>query len=210
MDIVGGAEHVHLDIALHKMHLKQAIARRKRMRSITRSSIEKQHTPKALAILRPLHPFIVASLILWMLILPANAVLINFSNCLDPLTYGVTPLEDLGSNASQKVLLQWYPEALSVTYNSVAPFYNLNLTSFGNVTGQATDGTLQPQNDTEFWNGNQTLGKIIDLNNVTFLRTTLFSRFNVLSYTPWKQDPVPFCESLSSDTRCPVAPAFNV
>ena len=210
MDIVGGDGDVLRDSALHRMHLGQIMPRGGQTRLSAWPLKKNKCNGKESAILRSPRPLILIALTLLMLATSTEAALINFSNCLDPLKYSPTPLSDTDPDPSHKVLLQWFPEALSATFNLTAPYYNLNLTSFGNVTGQATDGTLQPGNNTDFWSSNQTLGKIDDLNNVTLLRTTLFSRFNVLSYTPWKADPAPFCESLfNNTTRCPLAPIFN-
>ena len=204
---VGRDGNVLRHIAPHKMHAGQAIPWKKQTWLSTRRWGNEQRNGETLAISRANHPLILVVLMLWMLAIPAKAALVNFSNCLDPLQFNSTPLLDTTPNSS--ILLQWYPVALSATFDMTAPFFNLNLTSYGNVTGQATVGTLPSQNDTGFWNGNETLGKIDDLNNVTLLRTTLFSRFNVLSYTPWKADPAPFCETLLGNTHCPIAPVFN-
>ncbi|KAF2090092.1 hypothetical protein K490DRAFT_54506 [Saccharata proteae CBS 121410] len=127
----------------------------------------------------------------------AEAVFVNFDNCLD-----------LGIVNSSPKQLQFTPYFLSAVYNTSTPAYNLNLTVYGNVSGQATEGTLPSADNTSYWNNpNETFGKIVDLSLSNNRYSTLFAKAQVLTYTPYDADPSRFCLS-TVNTTCPISPSF--
>lgn len=128
----------------------------------------------------------------------ASAAFIRFENCLDPSIVHSDPKQ-----------LQFTPYFFSARFNTSAESHNLNITIYGNVSGQATQGTLPAWDDTSYWiNPNETFGKIVDLSTSNNKYSTLFSKAQVVTYTPWQADPARFCESVVN-TTCPIAPAFN-
>ncbi|KAK8153225.1 hypothetical protein BC567DRAFT_245212 [Phyllosticta citribraziliensis] len=125
-----------------------------------------------------------------------NAAFIVFDNCLDP--------SIVNSNPKQ---LQFTPYFFNARFNTSAPNHNLNITIYGNVSGQATQGTLPSADNTSYWNNpNDTFGKIVDLSVSNNKLTTLFAKSQVLSYTPF-DEASRFCEA-TFNTTCPIAPAF--
>lgn len=129
---------------------------------------------------------------------PSEAAMVNFQNCLSP---------NIVSAPGPQVPLQWIPLAVSAVFNLSVPSHNLNVTVYGNVTGQATTQPLPPSNSSQWFNPNATLGKIIDVDPDTNLHSTLKTSFNVLTYTPYHALPSPFCNS-TLNAICPIAPVF--
>ncbi|KAF1930454.1 uncharacterized protein M421DRAFT_3518 [Didymella exigua CBS 183.55] len=134
----------------------------------------------------------------------AKAVYINFENCLTPLT--------LDGNVPYLKFTPMYVWAAFDTHN---PTHNLNVTIYGNVSGQSNRGTLPPSTDTDAWNDpNSTstlFGKIEDVDKASNLYTTLFSDFRTLTYSSWTPKGVQFCANTfnNSVSDCPIGPAFN-
>ena len=127
----------------------------------------------------------------------------NPYNCLPPEYHN-------SDSRGPQVLLQFRPYAIRAVFNTSGPAYNLNVTVFGNVTGQQNLGDrLRPPNDTAYWrNASETFGKIPDQDPATGLQSTLFTRINVLNYVPFKSDPMRFCNH-TLNTECPIAPVFD-
>ena len=145
-----------------------------------------------------------SQLILWSVLLlalcsPSQAVFLpNFTNCMAASIQTSVPLP-----------LQWIPEAVWVVYGA-GPSYNLNVTVYGNVTGQRDNNAL-PAINSSLWNdANFTNGKIRDhdptKDKVNHYSATLVNNFNVLSYTPFSSGPVKFCEA--TNRQCPIGPVF--
>ncbi|KAH7120843.1 integral membrane protein [Dendryphion nanum] len=134
-------------------------------------------------------------------ILPlASAVFINFENCLDR-TY---------RNERNPVRLQFRPMHLWATFNTTSPRHGINVTVYGNVTGQAYQTPLPPAppDDQGYWSDpKKTDGKITDVGNGNLL-STLFATFKVLTYTAYNQAPLPFCNN-TVNSRCPMGPSFE-
>ena len=137
-------------------------------------------------------------LLLATLIPLATAARLDFQNCLSSGTIDSTPRR-----------LQFTPLHVSSTFDLASSTNKLNVTIYGNVSGQTTTQSLPPPTSSEWSNPNFTLGKIVDLSDVNNKYTTLFSRFNVLSYTPWAAAPARFCLA-SIHGACPISPAFFV
>ncbi|KAK8215685.1 hypothetical protein IWZ01DRAFT_494882 [Phyllosticta capitalensis] len=135
-------------------------------------------------------------LTLLFLLSSVNAAFIVFDNCLDPAI--------INSNPKQ---LQFTPYFFSARFNTTSSDHNLNITIYGNVSGQATEGTLPSVDNTSYWNNpNDTFGKIVDLSESNNKLTTLFAKSQVLSYTPF-DDASRFCEA-TVNTSCPIGPSF--
>ncbi|KAI9830536.1 MAG: hypothetical protein M1819_005494 [Sarea resinae] len=127
----------------------------------------------------------------------AAAAFINFDNCLNPNIINSNPLQ-----------LQFVPLHLYASFNKTNPSHNLNVTVYGNVSGIATQQTYPSPNSPQWSDPNATVGKIVDLSKSNNVYSTFFSRFNVLSYTPYDADPMRFCETLVHG-ECPLGPAFT-
>ncbi|OCK83382.1 hypothetical protein K432DRAFT_255789, partial [Lepidopterella palustris CBS 459.81] len=136
-------------------------------------------------------------LLVFLVFVPVTkAVFINFDNCLEPGIIDSNPLQ-----------LQFIPLFFSARFNTTASSHNLNITIYGNVSGQATVGPYPPPNDTSWSNPNDTFGKIVDVSPTNPKYTTLFSTYNVLTYTPYAAPASEFCLS-TVNTACPISPAF--
>ena len=127
----------------------------------------------------------------------SSAALIDFENCLSPNVVNSAPLQ-----------LQFIPTNFSATFNTTFPSHNLNVTVYGNVAGQATEGPYPPPEDPSWTDPNSTFGKIVDLSQSNNRYTTLLSEFNVLSYTPFDAPATRFCNDTVRG-KCPIVPLFN-
>lgn len=135
-------------------------------------------------------------LLLALLTSPISAVFVPFSNCLPP-----------GTLASQNPqFLQFVPLFVDVKFNTTDEKHNLNITIYGNVTGQAFEGSYPSGSNTTFWNDPAPGYRI---KNVTDNISTLFSNVDFLTYTPWSARPSPFCDAVGNHP-CPLGPLFNV
>ena len=160
----------------------------------------KQEDPKTLVHHKPWTTWSLSllSVLFFAIIQPATAASVDFRNCLSPGTINSNPLR-----------LQFTPLHAAALFNTSSPAHSLNLTIYGNVSGQTTYEALPPPNSPDWGNPKITLGKIVDLSVINNKYTTMFSSFNVLSYTPWNSGPTRFCNS-SIHGDCPIAPAFFV
>ncbi|GAB7350179.1 hypothetical protein MBLNU459_g0842t1 [Dothideomycetes sp. NU459] len=127
---------------------------------------------------------------------PSLAVFINFDNCLTESIINSKPLQ-----------LQFVPLFVDAVFNTSAPSHNLNITFYGNVTGQATQGTYPPPSDPSWSDSNDTFGKIVDVSPTNNRYSTLFQRFQVLTYDAYSAPAIRFCES-TVDGQCPLGPSF--
>ncbi|KAK5051466.1 hypothetical protein LTR84_003118 [Exophiala bonariae] len=122
---------------------------------------------------------------------------VQFRNCLSSSYVSAEPK-----------LLQFDPLQARAVFNTSGD-NNLNVTFYGNVTGRTTDAPYPAPDDPSWDNPNITFGKIPDLSEANNKYTTLFARYNFLSYTPWTAQPTRFCNSVLND-ECPLGPAFFV
>src|SRR5947209_6289343 len=120
-------------------------------------------------------PFFLAILftILGLLASSAQAAYLNFENCLSSNIINSSPQ-----------LLQFVPYNVSATFNTSDPNFPLNVTVYGNVSGLATIQPYPAPNDPQWSNPNDTVGKIVDLSMSNNKYTTMFTKINVLTYTP--------------------------
>ncbi|KAI9821129.1 MAG: hypothetical protein M1827_003863 [Pycnora praestabilis] len=142
-------------------------------------------------------PCLLVSLAICVLISPIHAVFLNFENCLPPGVVQSTPLE-----------LQFVPLFFQANFNTTDPSHDLNVTVYGNISGQDTVGSYPAPDDPQWSNPNDTFGKIVDLSASNNKYTTLTSVFNVLSYTPYSAPPSRFCNS-TVQGKCPLGPVFD-
>src|SRR4051812_27292711 len=136
------------------------------------------------------------ALVFLVALLPAvEAVFINFENCLDRrIVDSRTPR-----------MLQFVPYHFDARFNNSDGRHNLNITVYGNVTGQGTTQELPPFGDPRWRDPEEQLGKIPDA-SVNY--TTLFQRYDVLTFTPYEARPSRFCNSTINST-CPLGPSFD-
>lgn len=128
---------------------------------------------------------------------PAAAAFLEFDNCLSDSIKRSSPLE-----------LQWIPLYVDVHFARTNAGRNLNVTVYGNVSGQAVQGTYPPPNSPDWTNPNVTFGKIVNSSQANNKFTTLFNQFDFLSYTPYDAAPSPFYLS-TINVSVPIAPAFS-
>ena len=130
----------------------------------------------------------------------SDAAFVAFQNCLS---------SNIVNSRPPMRLLQFTPLNATATFNRTSQTNNLSVTIYGNVSGKATLEDYPAPDDPLWSNPNDTFGKIPDVSVSNNKFTTLFSRFNVLSYTPWEASPARFCDAVIQGD-CPLAPAFYV
>jgi hypothetical protein len=131
-------------------------------------------------------------------LLHVSAVLLPYESCVSPGKQN--PAQD-GSP------LQYKPLYLDVVYDANSAPHALEITVYGNVTGQTFSGSLPPPNDDSYWNDpDRTNGKITDVGTSGNL-TSLSTRYDVLSFTV-ANNLVRFCGALRDNESCPLGPAF--
>ncbi|KAL9093054.1 MAG: hypothetical protein Q9165_004192 [Trypethelium subeluteriae] len=127
-----------------------------------------------------------------------NAALISFQNCLDPDIVNYSPLQ-----------LQWIPYFFDASYIHNGTSYNFNLTTYGNVSGQATQGPYPPPDSPDWADPNKTFGKMVNVSATNNKITTFYTKIDVLQYDAWDNLPGEiFCDSIVQG-RCPLGPSFN-
>ncbi|KAL2353425.1 hypothetical protein BJ546DRAFT_1027316 [Cryomyces antarcticus] len=126
-----------------------------------------------------------------------EAAFINFGNCLAPNIINSSPLQ-----------LQFVPQFFNAKFNTTNPSHNLNITIYGNVSGQSTVGPYPGPNDMSWRDPNSTFGKIVDISPSNNKYSTLFSKYQVLTYTPYNAPASEFCQA-TVNRSCPLVPAFN-
>ena len=155
------------------------------------SARQEQHTSSPFSL-----KLLIGVLLISSLLGISEAAFVNFENCLSPNIIEANPPP-----------LQWVPLYVSAVFDLSAPSHNLNVTVYGNITGQTTVQPLPPPNSPDWSNSNITLGKIPDLDPTNNIYTTLRAAVNVLTYTPYRAAPSRFCNS-TLHTDCPIAPVF--
>ncbi|KAF2765637.1 hypothetical protein EJ03DRAFT_204985 [Teratosphaeria nubilosa] len=121
---------------------------------------------------------------------------INFDNCLPDSITQSDPLQ-----------LQFTPLFLDAKFNRSADAnYPLNVTIYGNVSGQQFAGTYPPPDSPQWQDGNETFGKIADVGTANKY-TTLLSNFKVVTYDAWDAPGTEFCSTLVNGS-CPLGPYF--
>lgn len=126
----------------------------------------------------------------------ASAVFVNFEDCLTRVYL---------ADGKQTPYLRFTP---MYVWADFSPENRLNITMYGNVSGQAQIGTYPPPSDDNWKDPNKTFGKIINLDKSANKYTTLFWNNKVLSYSAYTAPGSQFCNSVLN-TSCPVAPAFE-
>lgn len=134
--------------------------------------------------------------ILVILVPTTDAAFINFTNCLSQAII----------NSDNPQQLQFVPLFFNAVFNESDSSHNLNITVYGNVTGQATTGSYPSANDPSWSDPSSTFGKIV---NATVNYTTLFTSYDVLTYTAYDAPATQFCPSVINGS-CPLGPLFFV
>ncbi|KAK2804503.1 hypothetical protein FQN50_006578 [Emmonsiellopsis sp. PD_5] len=125
-----------------------------------------------------------------------DAGFVEFENCLPPSTIQSDPVQ-----------LQFKPMFVWASLDTASKDRNLTVTVYGNVTGIATQEPYPLPDDPRWSDPNETLGKIVNVDTENNNFSTLFTRFEVLSYTPYIAAPAKFCESVVQG-ECPLGPVF--
>ncbi|KAH4005478.1 hypothetical protein HBI13_007130 [Parastagonospora nodorum] len=126
----------------------------------------------------------------------ASAVFVSFENCLEPVR-----LRDEANSP----YLAFTPKYVWAHFDTVDPNHPLNITVYGDVSGQTTSGTYPDKNSPTWTDNSSTFGKIVDLEPGNKLYTTLLQSYRVLTYSAAIPEPRQFCDTTRG---CPVAPAF--
>ncbi|KAH7377271.1 integral membrane protein [Pyrenochaeta sp. MPI-SDFR-AT-0127] len=129
-----------------------------------------------------------------------SAVFVEFDNCLNRVY--------IVRNNIQIPYLQFTPMYVWASFDTMAPSHNLNITVYGNVSGQAQEGEYLPEGDDNWTNPNRTFGKIVNVDQQNNKFTTLFTNIKVLTYSAWTSPPDEFCGSVVNGS-CPLGPAFK-
>ncbi|KAK4542906.1 hypothetical protein LTR36_006095 [Oleoguttula mirabilis] len=127
---------------------------------------------------------------------PVHGAFINFDNCLDTGIVNSDPLQ-----------LQWIPLFFDAKFNKSAPGYPLNITIYGNVSGQQVEGKYPAPDSSTWQNANDTFGKITNVGSADKY-STLLADFKVLTYTAYDAEAQEFCSALDNGT-CPLGPYFD-
>ncbi|PVH93067.1 hypothetical protein DM02DRAFT_479586, partial [Periconia macrospinosa] len=146
-------------------------------------------------------PFLLV--ILFSLLPSVNAVYINFANCLER-SYR---LVNDPPNDPQR--LQFVPQFVWAKFNTTDPTHHLNVTVYGNVTGQMTLGEYPSAGNSSWSDPANKFGKIYDNSTENNLRTTLIADFKTLTWSAWSPGSLPFCNYTGKNSPCPLAPVFR-
>ncbi|QDS70542.1 hypothetical protein FKW77_010377 [Venturia effusa] len=123
-----------------------------------------------------------------------NAAFITFDNCLNPNILNSSPKQ-----------LQFVPLFVNAVFNPTDKKHTLNITVYGNVTGQAQDGPYPPRTALDFKNDTKGLFSIVDAPDNY---TTLFTNIDVLSYEAYNAAPARFCNTTLGG-GCPWIPLWD-
>ncbi|OAL45788.1 hypothetical protein IQ07DRAFT_519039 [Pyrenochaeta sp. DS3sAY3a] len=156
----------------------------------------KHHTLPALSAL----PIVLFLFAFASLLSPAGAAFINFDDCLQRLYF---------QDANKTSFLQFTPMHVWASFNTTAPNRPLNITIYGNVSGQTAPGPYPIPSDDNWTNMNKTIGKITNVDRDNNKFSTLFTNIKVLTYTAWNSPPNEFCQSIANGDSCPLGPAFD-
>ncbi|KAF1944971.1 integral membrane protein [Clathrospora elynae] len=149
----------------------------------------------ALPALSALSPVLFVLLAIFSFLPLAGAVFVNFEDCLTPVFL----------RESKQPYLHFTP---MYVWADFSPDRLLNVTVYGNVSGQAQTGNYPPLDDDNWGNPNKTFGKIENWDRAANKLATLFWSNTVLSYTAWSSPGDPFCEAVTNNASCPLGPAF--
>ena len=127
----------------------------------------------------------------------AHGAFITFDNCLDSNT--------LDSITNPPTILQWVPLYLDAVFDDHDP-YNLNVTIYGNVTGQQFEGTYPPPSSPQWSDPTKQFGKIAAIGSDNKF-STLLADFQVLNYEAYDAKASQFCPHLNTG-ECPLGPSF--
>ncbi|KAJ4352136.1 uncharacterized protein N0V89_007483 [Didymosphaeria variabile] len=133
----------------------------------------------------------------------ASAVFINFDNCLDS-NY---------RRQTDPVRLQFTPYHVWAKFNNTDSTHSLNVTIYGNVSGQLTSGDYPPPSSPRWKDPKDSFGKIPNAlqvgkeSNPGGVATTLFPTFDALTYSSWNPGALQFC-NYTVNKECPLAPVF--
>ena len=145
------------------------------------------------ALLRSARP----ALFLAALITFAHGAFIQFDNCL--------PSTTLDTILNPPTILQWVPLYLDAVFDNQEP-NKLNITIYGNVTGQQFEGTYPPPTDPQWSDDSKTFGKIAAVGTDNKY-STLLADFQVLTYDAYTARGSQFCPHLNTGS-CPLGPSF--
>jgi hypothetical protein len=142
-------------------------------------------------------PLLIAFLALASFLPLASAVFVNFENC----------LQRVFIQETHSPYLQFAPKFVWAAFNTTAPTHTLNITVYGNVSGQTDTDPYPDRNNLSWTDPKNTFGKIVDVDEHNNRYTTLFSSYKVLTYSAGKSPEQPFCNT-TVNTTCPIAPSF--
>ena len=127
----------------------------------------------------------------------AHGAFITFDNCLDQNT--------IDTLINPPTVLQWVPLYLDAVFDNQHP-NKLNVTIYGNVTGQQFEGTYPPATDPSWGDNSKKFGKITNVGTGNKF-STLLADFQVLTYDAYNAKASEFCPHLNTGS-CPLGPSF--
>jgi hypothetical protein len=167
--------------------------------------VQSRHAPRLICSSRRLSRgltmprYLLASLLCFQ---PVTAALLSFQNCLSDDYIYTAHLQD-----PQSTQLQWVPKFLDAKFNLNNDTYPLTVTVWGNVTGRVGSESIPAWNSTDWQDPTKALaGKIQNSPNANNL-TTLHSKVDVATYTPYSSDRN-FCDNINNGS-CPLGPVFS-
>lgn len=122
-----------------------------------------------------------------------HAAFVSFENCLPDSFINSTPEQ-----------LQFVP--LFVEASFLGPDHSLNLTIYGNVSGQQFTGTYPPPSSDQWQDDDQPFGKIVNVTDGKI--ATLTADYEVATFTAYRNPGEPFCNTLING-ECPLGPLFD-
>lgn len=137
--------------------------------------------------------------LLSLLLSSARAAFITFENCLPESTVDSDPQQ-----------LQFTPYWVDASFLSDHRFArSLNLTVYGNVSGQQFTGDYPPADSPQWRDKNDTFGKIANVGTDNKY-ATLTADYDVVTYTAHHNRGQEFCATLVNGTgSCPLGPSFD-
>ncbi|KAK9421614.1 hypothetical protein SUNI508_05544 [Seiridium unicorne] len=107
----------------------------------------------------------------------------------------------------EETQLQWVPAFVDAVFDLDDPEHMLTVTVWGNVTGRAGNVTIPAWNSTDWDDPTKALEGKIANQPANGNLTTLHTKVDVATYTPWTSDRN-FCDNINNGT-CPLGPVFH-
>lgn len=145
-------------------------------------------------------PVTFLALCLGALLTSSNAAFIEFDNCLSSAFLANSP-----------PLVQWVPLLFDARFTDTGATRPMNITLYGNVTGQQTTMAYPPPNASIWSNSSERYGKITRTNADGTGLTAQDTKFTFLDYVAYTAPRIAFCDenqTFVNGDACPLGPLF--